>query len=199
MDAYELFLDYMRLDHQIDEFYHELAQRQGLSDSAFLVLWSVRELGEGCTQRDICRQFFLSKQTVNSSVRKLEREGFLALRPGEGREVRICLTDRGRTLVREKVLPVMEAERAAAQGDAAARRILERNARELAGLVWAVAGRLGLEAGQTGLYGGLLEHDTALRGLFLDEVKTRLPRMRCIAARRSAADGAALMARELLD
>lgn len=114
MDAYELFLDYMRLDHQIDEFYHELAQRQGLSDSAFLVLWSVRELGEGCTQRDICRQFFLSKQTVNSSVRKLEREGFLALRPGEGREVRICLTDRGRTLVREKVLPVMEAERAAA-------------------------------------------------------------------------------------
>lgn len=90
-------------------------------------------------------------------------------------------------------------ERAAAQGDAAARRILERNARELAGLVWAVAGRLGLEAGQTGLYGGLLEHDTALRGLFLDEVKTRLPRMRCIAARRSAADGAALMARELLD
>lgn len=90
-------------------------------------------------------------------------------------------------------------ERAAAQGDAAARRILKQNARELAGLVCAVAGRLGLEAGQTGLYGGLLEHDTALRGLFLAEMGERLPRMRCIAARQSAADGAAMMARALLN
>ena len=101
----------MRLDHEIDEFYHELALGQGLSDSAFAVLWSILELGEGCTQRDICRQFFLSKQTVHSSVRKLEREGILSLLPGEGREVRVCLTDRGRDLAREKVLPVMEAER----------------------------------------------------------------------------------------
>ena len=111
MDTCELFGAYMRLDHEIDEFYHELALGQGLSDSAFAVLWSILELGEGCTQRDICRQFFLSKQTVHSSVRKLEREGILSLLPGEGREVRVCLTDRGRDLAREKVLPVMEAER----------------------------------------------------------------------------------------
>ena len=111
MDTYELVGAYMRLDHEIDEFYHELALGQGLSDSAFAVLWSILELGEGCTQRDICRQFFLSKQTVHSSVRKLEREGVLSLLPGEGREVRVCLTDRGRDLAREKVLPVMEAER----------------------------------------------------------------------------------------
>lgn len=90
-------------------------------------------------------------------------------------------------------------EQAAALGDAAARRILEHNARELALLVCAVAGRLGLEAGQTGLYGGLLEHNTVLRGLLLDELKARLPQMRCAAARQSAADGAAMMARALLD
>ena len=116
MDYYALFQEYLQMDHQIDEFYHTLAQGLGLSDSAFWVLWSLAELGEGCTQRDICRQFLLSKQTVHSSVRKLEREGVLSLRPGEGREVSLFLTDRGRELVRKKILPTMEAERTAAAG-----------------------------------------------------------------------------------
>ncbi len=116
MDHYALFQEYLQIDHQIDEFYHTLAQALGLSDSALWVLWSLAELGEGCTQRDVCRQFLLSKQTVHSSVRKLERDGVLSLRPGEGREVALFLTDRGRELVREKVLPTMEAERTAAAG-----------------------------------------------------------------------------------
>ncbi|MCI8480966.1 MAG: winged helix-turn-helix transcriptional regulator [Oscillibacter sp.] len=116
MDAEQLFQEFLRLDHQIEEFYHELAVRLGLSDSAFQVLWSVAELGEGCTQRDICRQFFLSKQTAHSSVRKLEQEGVLTLRPGSGREVAIFLTEKGKALVGEKVVPAMEAERAAARG-----------------------------------------------------------------------------------
>ena len=116
MDAEQLFQEFLRLDHQIEEFYHELAVRLGLSDSAFQVLWSVAELGEGCTQRDICRQFFLSKQTAHSSVRKLEQEGGLMLRPGSGREVAIFLTEKGKALVGEKVVPAMEAERAAARG-----------------------------------------------------------------------------------
>ena len=98
MDSYALFQKYLQSDHQIDEFYHTLAQGLGLSDSA------------------LCRQFFLSKQTVHSSVQKLERGGCLSLRPREGREVSLFLTDQGRELVREKVLPIMEAERAAAEG-----------------------------------------------------------------------------------
>lgn len=116
MDSEALFQEFLRLDHQIDEFYHELAARLGLSDSAFQVLWSVAELGEGCTQRDVCRFFSVSKQTTHSAVRKLEREGILLLRPGRGREVSISLTDKGRALVQEKVRPAMEAERTAARG-----------------------------------------------------------------------------------
>ena len=116
MDNYALFQEYLQLDHQIDEFYHSLAQGQGLSDSAYWVLWSLAELGEGCTQKDIRQQFFISKQTVHSSVRKLERDGLLTLRPKEGREVALFLTARGRALVHEKIRPAMEAERAAAEG-----------------------------------------------------------------------------------
>ena len=116
MDAYTLFQEYIQIDLQIDEFYHTLAQGLGLSDSALWVLWGLVEQGEDCTQSSLCRQFSLSKQTVHSSVRKLERDGFLSLRPKEGREVSLVLTERGRELVREKVLPAMEAERTAAKG-----------------------------------------------------------------------------------
>ena len=116
MDNFQLFREYLQIDLQIDEFYHTLAQGLGLSDSAFWVLWGPEELGAGCTQRDICRQFFLSKQTVHSSVRKLERDGLLSLRSGEGREVSLFPTARGRELIREKILPSMAAERAAAEG-----------------------------------------------------------------------------------
>ena len=111
MDAYKLFQDYIQLQHRIDEFYHELAVRQRLSDSALLVLWSLVELGEGCTQRDICRQFALTKQTVHSSVRKLEKDGVLSLLPGPGREVRVFPTEAGRVLIREKVIPLKNAEK----------------------------------------------------------------------------------------
>lgn len=45
MNAYQLFQDYIRLQHQIDECYHELAVRQKLSDSALLVLWTLVDLG----------------------------------------------------------------------------------------------------------------------------------------------------------
>lgn len=116
MDAYTLFQEYLQIDHQVDEFYHTLAQGLGLSDSALWVLWGLVEQGEDCTQSSLCRQFFLSKQTVHSSVRKLEQDGFLSLRPKDGREVSLVLTERGRELVREKVLPAMEAERTAAKG-----------------------------------------------------------------------------------
>jgi len=113
MDAYQLFQEYLSLQYQIDGFYHELAVKQGLSDSALLVLWSLLELGEGCTQRDICEQFALSKQTVHSSVRKLIREGLLYLQPGLGREVQVYTTEPGRTLIQEKIVPIQEAEKAA--------------------------------------------------------------------------------------
>jgi DNA-binding MarR family transcriptional regulator len=127
MNAYQLFQDYIRLQHQIDECYHELAVRQKLSDSALLVLWTLVDLGEGCTQRDICLQFSLTKQTVHSSVRKLAKEGFLSLQPGPGREVRVYPTEAGRALIQEKIIPLKQAEEATSlrMGEADLRSMLQ--------------------------------------------------------------------------
>ena len=61
---------------ELDDLYHEISTATGLSDSAFDVMYVVATLGDGCLQRDICREAFVSKQTVNSSVRNLEKKGF---------------------------------------------------------------------------------------------------------------------------
>lgn len=102
--------EFDRLNGQIDELYHAIALRQGLSDSAYAVLQAMLVLGEGCTQTEVCRYALLNKQTVHSAVRKLLAEGILTLRPGAGRERKLYLTGAGEQLVREKIVPVEEAE-----------------------------------------------------------------------------------------
>ena len=52
-----------------DALYHNIALHAGVSNTAFLVLYHLWELGDGCLQKDICsRCYLISKQTVHSAV-----------------------------------------------------------------------------------------------------------------------------------
>ena len=102
--------EFDRLNNMIDEFYHEVAMRQGLSDSAYAILQALLVLGDGCTQTDIYKYTLLNKQTVNSSVKKLNQDGLLEFQPGSGRELKIHLTAKGESVVQEKILPIEQAE-----------------------------------------------------------------------------------------
>lgn len=55
----------------------------------------------------------LSKQTVNTSVHKLERAGYVELRVEHGRGTHLHLTEAGRVLVTKRIRPVARAEEAA--------------------------------------------------------------------------------------
>ena len=101
-----------RLYKELDDIYHEIALAIGVSDSAFEVLYVVCILGDVCLQKDICREAYVSKQTVNSSVRSLERNGFLYLEKS-GRDKHICLTEKGRQFVEQKIRPVVDMENGA--------------------------------------------------------------------------------------
>ncbi len=101
---------YNRIYREMDEIYHTAAARGGLSDSAFYILYAICEWGDGCRQKDISRSFYLSKQTIHSSIRKLEQEGYLTLQAGKGRNMHIYLTHTGKKLVEEKIKPVIQAE-----------------------------------------------------------------------------------------
>lgn len=95
---------------EMDDMYHDIAIRLGLSDSAFNILYTICALGDGCLQKDICNATYISKQTVNSSIKKLEQAHILTLTSGKGRDMHLHLTEAGKELVTEKIFPVIEME-----------------------------------------------------------------------------------------
>ncbi len=102
--------EYNRIYKENNNIYHDIALRLKLSDSAFDIFYAVCVLGDGCLQRDICSLSATSKQTINSSIRKLEKEGYLTLKPGKGRQMHIFLTETGKALAQERIYPVIEIE-----------------------------------------------------------------------------------------
>ncbi|MCI9168552.1 MAG: MarR family transcriptional regulator [Dorea sp.] len=102
--------EYNHIYKETNRIYHDIALKLKLSDSAFDILYAVCQLGDGCLQRDICSLSATSKQTINSSIRKLEREGHIILKPGKGRQMHIFLTETGMELAKERIFPVIEIE-----------------------------------------------------------------------------------------
>lgn len=98
------------INKEYNDIYHEAIVRMGLSESAFDILYSVCELGDGCLQRDICNVCYIPKQTVNSAVRKLEKEGYLMMTRGHGRQMHISLTEKGNKMLQQWIYPLICSE-----------------------------------------------------------------------------------------
>ena len=106
----ELLREFNRIDKEFDDLYHEVASKMGLSDSAFSIFYILNELGDGCLQRDICYAIFANKQTIHSSIRKLEQEGYIYLKQGRGRDKHIFLTEAGKKFIEKYIMPVVQKE-----------------------------------------------------------------------------------------
>lgn len=102
--------EFNRIYKKTNEIYHDIALRLGLSDSAFDILYSISELGDGCLQKDICNASCIPKQTIHSSIRQMEKSGYLTLSSGKGRSMHITLTDLGKNLLERTIYPVMQME-----------------------------------------------------------------------------------------
>lgn len=110
--AYEALDSFWREQNQL---YRDVAASFGISESAFNILYAIYLAGEkGIAQRDICMQMCIGKQTVNSSIHKLEREGVVVLKSGLGRRGLLAhLTPVGLELAERTIIPMIEAELAA--------------------------------------------------------------------------------------
>lgn len=102
--------EFNRIYKKANEIYHDIALRLGLSNSAFDILYSISELGDGCLQKDICNATCIPKQTIHSSIRQMEKSGYLTLSSGKGRSMHITLTDLGKSLLERTIYPVMQME-----------------------------------------------------------------------------------------
>ena len=67
-----------QLYKEMDKIYHRYARAHGLSDTHLWLLYSLRE-SQCHTQREISAIWHASPQTINSALKQLERQGFIAL------------------------------------------------------------------------------------------------------------------------
>ncbi len=101
---------YGLITSEMDAEYHQAAFQMGLSDSALRILYVICLHGEESMLSEIVRLTGMQKQTVHSSLRKMEEEGLLRLLAAEGRRKKVCLTESGKELTRRSVLPLLQIE-----------------------------------------------------------------------------------------
>lgn len=101
---------YSCLAGEINALYHEIAVKTGLSDSTQNILYVLCEKNGKCLQSEVCRLTGISRQTINSAIRRLEKEDIVYLEQGKGRNTILCLTEKGEKVVSEKITPIFEME-----------------------------------------------------------------------------------------
>ena len=101
-----------RLYKEQDDVYRGVAQRAGLSETAFILLYFLCEADSSISQHELCELCFYPKQTVNSSIAKLVKDGLVHLRPLAGYRNRkaVELTADGRDFCQQYVFPMLAAE-----------------------------------------------------------------------------------------
>lgn len=96
--------------NEINAIYHDTAMRMGISNSAQSILYVICENGDRCLQSEIYKQTGISRQTINSAIRRLEKDGIVYLEQGQGRNTIVCLTDAGKEVADQKARSIIRIE-----------------------------------------------------------------------------------------
>lgn len=102
-----------RLYQVEDDLYHRYAMFFGLSNPMVWVLYGLCEDEDRVlTQNDLASTWLFPKQTINYTVSTLSKRGWVELRqlPVARNSKAVILTDEGRRVCEEKILPLMRAE-----------------------------------------------------------------------------------------
>ena len=92
---------------EIDNLYQSILLSKSLSDSEYVVLFSILELGEGCLQKDIANNGYINKKTTNSTIKKLEKNNLIILKAGKYPNMHIYLTDLGKKYIKDHIIPIV--------------------------------------------------------------------------------------------
>ena len=113
-DFDQALMAYNKETKKLDDLYRSAAKNCGMAECAFWILYTLRVEEKSFTQAEICEFLVEPKQTVNSALKKLVAEGYLALSAGtDQRSKLVRLTPKGEQLARERVDCIPEAEAAA--------------------------------------------------------------------------------------
>ncbi len=92
--------------------YHKVALSFGVSDSSLSVLYALLEAETPCSQYDLSNDWFIPKQTINSTIAALQKKELVSLSPiaGTKNKKSIALTDAGKEFVESTVGKLRDAE-----------------------------------------------------------------------------------------
>lgn len=128
MNEKEYCKKFTEIYNQYNGFYHNYAVTHGFSDAVFWILYLLCKAEKAYTQNDLADELCVAKQTVNSAVAKLVKDGYVELIPRKGlrQGKEIALTENGKRHCGESVLPLLNAEKKSMErlGDEEAQHLL---------------------------------------------------------------------------
>lgn len=89
---------------------HQAALKTGMSDSVMFVMYIVYQGKGRCLLHDIRKNTGISKQTLNSALRKPEKDGIIFLEQSGGKTKTVCFTVKGRDYAANTVGRLFDAE-----------------------------------------------------------------------------------------
>lgn len=89
-------------------------KKRGINYHELLIWYSLRDFGS-CTQKQVCEQYLLPKQTIHNVVTELQEKGLIQLQssPDNWREKMIVLTGLGQAYYDSIMAPLIEIEKQA--------------------------------------------------------------------------------------
>lgn len=99
-----------KTNHELEGLYHDISVKLGLSDSESMVMYMLYDAQEPLTQSDIVKATGLSKQTLNSAIRKLEKDGIIVLEKLNEKSKIIVTTNKGNVTIAQKMQPLVDME-----------------------------------------------------------------------------------------
>lgn len=96
--------------NELNGLYHDMSMKLGLTDSESMVMYMLYDTEDALTQSDIVKATGLSKQTLHSAIRKLEKEGIITLEKLNEKSKKIMITDGGQRVLEQKMKQLVDME-----------------------------------------------------------------------------------------
>lgn len=106
------FEEFNKIYGIIDNLYHEVALKLNLTDSELDILYVLNSYSGSCNQSALYKETGQTKSTINSAVKKMEKNGYLTLSAGTGRNTCVSLTPAGQILMKNTVEKIVAIENA---------------------------------------------------------------------------------------
>lgn len=90
--------EFINIESSIDGLYREAAVKLCITDTELRIFYVILIEGSGCNQSSLYKKTGITRSTVNPALHQMMKKGLIELQKGDGRNVRVLLTDSGKEL-----------------------------------------------------------------------------------------------------